>query len=129
MIATGDSVLTAVLSALAGVRRGEPVAAVGTDPLTRSALFAMSEVPLVDPESAPGSASVALAAAAYDVPAAVSALGPGGRLVALAADPGAAARVSATHGLRLEHVERLGRGVAWVGRRPLAPEAVGATAP
>ncbi len=99
----------AVLSALAGVRLGDPVAGIGTGPRTTAALLAMSgTAALVE-----GGARVAVAGAAHDVPLAVSRLAPGGRLVAVAADAGAAQRVAAARGLQLRHVVPLGRGVAW----------------
>lgn len=113
----GDAVLTAVLSALAGVRRGDAVAGVGTSPRLEQALLAGSGTDaLVDAD-----AQVVVAGAAYDVPLALQRLAPGGRLVALAADAGAAQRVAAAAGLVLGHVEPVGRLVAWSARRPLGP--------
>lgn len=112
-----EAVLAAVLSALAGVRRGDRVAGVGTGPLTTAALLAASGTEALVSEGA----RVAVAGAAYDVPAALSALAPGGRLVALAADAGGARRVAAAAGLDLRHVEPVGRMVAWSAVRPLAP--------
>jgi len=117
-LTTGPSerLLAAVLSALAGIRRGDAVAGVGTGPCTTAALLAMSGTDaLVD-----GAASVAVAGAASDVPLAVSRLAPGGRLVALAADAAAARRVAADRGLDLRHVEPLGRVVAWSAVLPLS---------
>jgi protein-L-isoaspartate O-methyltransferase len=117
-------VLVAVLTALAGVRRGDRVTGVGTGPRTDAALLAMSGA---DELVATG-ARVSVAGAAHDVPAAVRALAPGGRLVAVAADAGAAERVTAAHGLRLQHVEPLGAMVAYSAVLPAeaagsAPEA------
>jgi protein-L-isoaspartate O-methyltransferase len=66
-------------------------------------------------------AAVVIAGAAYDVPLAVSKLAPGGRLVAVAADSGAAQRVANATGLELRHIERVGPRVAWSAVRPLAP--------
>lgn len=118
----GDAVLTAVLSALAGVRRGDAVAGVGTSARLEAALLAGSGTDaLVE-----GDAQVVVAGAAHDVPVALSRLAPGGRLVALAADAAAARRVAAAAGLQFGHVERLGRLVAWSARRPLDPEGRGA---
>lgn len=108
-----EAVLTAVLSALAGVRRGDRVAAVGTGPRTTAALLAAcGSDDLVDTD-----ARVAVAGAPHDVPLALSRLAPGGRLVALAADAGAARRVAAAAGLVLRHVEPVGRLVAWSALR------------
>lgn len=111
----GEPVLVAVLSALAGTRRGDRVSGVGAGERTTAALLAMSgSGGLVD-----GDARVVVAGAASDVPVAVGRLAPGGRLVALAADAGAARRVADAHGLELRHVEQVGRRVAWVAVRPL----------
>lgn len=111
----GDAVLTAVLAALAGVRKGDAVAGVGTSPRLEAALLAgAGGGALVERE-----AQVVVAGAAHDVPVALTRLAPGGRLVALAADAGAAQRVAAAAGLQLGHVERVGPLVAWSARRPL----------
>ena len=104
-----EAVLAAVLTALAGVRSGDPVAGIGTGPRTDAALLAMSGTAALVATGA----QVAVAGAAHDVPTAVAALRPGGRLVALAADPGAARRVAAARGLELRHVEPVGAVVAW----------------
>ncbi|HWH30990.1 MAG TPA: hypothetical protein VNU26_18895 [Mycobacteriales bacterium] len=110
-----EAVLAAVLSALAGARIGDRVAAVGAGSRTTTALLAMSGTDrLVDDD-----ARVVVAGAAHDVPLAVARLAPGGRLVAVAADAGAARRVAAAHGLDLRHVEPVGRLVAWSAVRPV----------
>jgi protein-L-isoaspartate O-methyltransferase len=110
-----DPVLVSVLSALAGVRSGDAVASVGTGARLEAALLAASGTEsLVDRD-----ARVVVAAAAHDVPVALSRLGPGGRLVALAADAAAAHRVAGAAGLQVRHVERLGSLVAWSAVRPL----------
>lgn len=104
-----DPVLAAVLSALAGARTGDRVAAVGAGPIVRRALLAASETDeLVDSD-----ARVVVAGAAYEVPTALAQLAPGGRLVAVAADAAAAQRVATSAGLELRHVERVGMRVAW----------------
>lgn len=109
-----DPLLTAVLSALAGVRRGDRVAVVGAGPLlVRALLAASATTALVDAD-----ARVVVAGAAFDVPLALGRLAPGGRLVAVAADAAAAARVAAASGLELRHVEGVGRRVAWSAVRP-----------
>ena len=112
----GEAVLTAVMSALAGVRRGEPVAGVGTCARLDAALLAASGTEhFVEHD-----ACVVVAGAAHDVPLALTRLRPGGRLVALAADVAAARRVASAAGLRLRHVERLGGQVAWSADSPHA---------
>lgn len=99
----------AVLSALAGVRLGDPVAGVGLSPRTERALLAMcGRDALVEAE-----ARVAVAEDPAGVADAAARLRPGGRLVAVAADATEARRVAAAGGLELRHVERLGAGVAW----------------
>jgi len=110
-------VLAAVLSALAGARRGDRVAAVGAGPLVAGALLAASRTPAL----VAGNALVVVAGTAHDVPTALTLLAPGGRLVAVAADAAAAGRVAAAGGLRLRHVERVGSRVAWSAVRPEAP--------
>jgi hypothetical protein len=110
-----DPLVTVVLSALAGVRHGQRIAAVGAGVRTTAALLAASGTP----ELVEGDAHVVVAGAPYDVPQAVRMLAPGGRLVALAADAGAARRVAGGAGLELRHVEALHRQVAWSAVRPL----------
>jgi hypothetical protein len=113
--------LAAVLSALAGVRRGDAVAAVGCGRITEASLSAGCGLPLVDTAvAADGSAKVVVVGKAFDVPGAIRLLAPGGRLVAIAADKGAAERVATGAGLSLRHVERLGAQVAWSAVRPAA---------
>jgi hypothetical protein len=118
-VTTGPNevLLAAVLSALAGVRRGDAVAGVGTGPRTTAALLAASGTHRL----ATSDARVVVAGAAHDVPGALRLLAPGGRLVAVAADAGAARRVAAGAGLDLRHVEPVGRVVAWSALRPLGP--------
>lgn len=110
----GEAVMTAVLSALAGVRKGDAVAGAGITPRLEAALLAGSGTSaLVE-----SGARVVVAGAAHDVPLALTRLAPGGRLVALAADDAAARRVAAAAGLTMRHVERMGRLVAWSAVRP-----------
>ncbi|MBK5307750.1 MAG: hypothetical protein JJD92_13775 [Frankiaceae bacterium] len=117
----GEGEQAAVLSALAGVRRGDPVAAVGCGRITVASLAAGCGVPLVDVATAGDEAAkVVVVGKAFDVPGALRLLAPGGRLVAIAADRGAAERVAVGAGLVLRHVERLGGQVAWSAVRPAA---------
>jgi hypothetical protein len=112
----------AVLAALAGVRRGDAVAAVGCGRITRACLAAGCGLPLLDEASAPDAAArVVVVERAVDVRGALRLLAPGGRLVGVAADRSAAARVAASAGLELRHVEPLSAGVAWSAARALAP--------
>lgn len=111
-----DPVLAAVLSALAGPRDGDRVAAVGVATMVVRALLAASQTDeLVEVD-----ARVVVAGAASDVPTALLRLAPGGRIVAVAADAGAAGRVAAAAGLELRCVQRIGRRVAWSAMRPEA---------
>jgi hypothetical protein len=109
-----DPLVAAVLSALAGARRGQRVAVVGAGPLTTAALLAGAGAASPVEQDA----DVVVAGAPYDVPAAIPLLAPGGRLVALAADAAAARRVAEAAGLRLHHVEPLRTRVAWSAVRP-----------
>lgn len=112
-----DPVLAAVLSALAGARRDDRVAVVGAGDLVARALLAASATDaLVDND-----ARVVVAGAAYDVPTALTQLAPGGRLVAVAADAAAAARVATAGGLELRYVVPVDGRVAWAGVRPALP--------
>lgn len=112
-----DPVLAAVMCSVAGARTGDRVAVVGASPFVARALLAMSDTTeLVDSDAA-----VVIAGAAYEVPAAVTMLAPGGRLVAVAADSAAAQRVATAAGLVLRHVEQVGARVVWSAVRPAAP--------
>jgi hypothetical protein len=114
--------LAAVLSALAGVRKGDLVAAVGCGRIVEASLAAGSGLPLLDGLAASGGAAkVVVVGRAVEVAGALRLLAPGGRFVAVAADPGAAARVAVGAGLELRHVERLGAQVAWSAVRPAGP--------
>ena len=109
----------AVLSALAGVRKGDAVAAISCGRVTEACLAAGCGLPLLDvAAAADASARVVVVGKAFDVPGALRLLAPGGRLVSVAADKGAAERVAAGAGLSLRHVERLGAQVAWSAVRP-----------
>jgi hypothetical protein len=112
----------AVLSALAGVRRGDLVAAVGCGRITEACLAAGCGAPLVEATAAAdATARVVVVGKAFDVPGALRLLAPGGRFVAVAADVGAAERVAAGARLELRHVERFGEQVAWSAVRPSGP--------
>jgi hypothetical protein len=111
----------AVLSALAGVRMGDAVAAVGCGRITAASLSAGCGLPLLDATAGAATARVVVVGAAFDVPVGLRLLAPGGRLVAVAADRGAAERVAADAGLVLRYVEPLGDQVAWSAQRPVGP--------
>ena len=127
---TASAELAAVLAALAGVRRGDAVAVTGgvvaspenaaagpvVDRLLRAVLRAGCARDLVEVPPA----DVVVAVAAYDVPVAIGLLRPGGRLVALAADNGAAGRTATAHGLQLRHLEPVLGRVAWSALLPAA---------
>ena len=110
-----------MLAALAGVRRGDAVAAIGCGRITEAALAAGCGQPLVGDAAADASARVVVVGKAFEVARALRLLAPGGRLVAIAADAGAATRVAGGAGLELRHVERLGAQVAWSAVRPVGP--------
>lgn len=110
-----DTELTAVLLALAGVRQGQRVAAVGAGPVVARGLLASSGTQ----DLVGAAADVVVAGAAYEVPGALALLASGGRLVAVAADAAAARRVAVAAGLDLRHVEPVGRRVAWSAQRPV----------
>ena len=107
-------VLSAVVTALAGVRDDQTVVVLGTGAVIRRALEAAAGCHLAHE----GPADVVVALSAPDVPGAVSMLRPGGRLVAVAADTGAVERTAARHGLLLKHTEVVGGRVAWSGSLP-----------
>jgi len=112
--------VAAVLSAMAGVRKGDAVAAVGAGRITKGCLTAGCGQALLDDGIAPeGSARVVVVEHAPDVQGALRLLAPGGRLVAVAANRGMAQRVAASLGLELRHVEPLGNEVAWSALKPL----------
>ena len=112
--ATDHPEVLAVLLALAGVRTGEWVAAVGTGDRLVQGLLAMSG----DDGPVRARAGVVVARGPGHVAEAVSRAAPGGRLVALAPDEALAQRDARSHGVRLQHVvavaRRTGR-VAWSG--------------
>jgi hypothetical protein len=107
-------VLSAVVTALAGVRDHQSVIVLGEAGMIRRALTAGTGCDLV----VEGPADVVVAMSAPDVPGAVSLLRPGGRLVAVAADTGAVERTATRHGLQVQHAEKVGTRVAWSGRLP-----------
>ena len=107
-----DPLLTAVVAALAGVRAGQRVLVMGEAPLLCRALSAAARCDLV----AAGPADVVVALSAPDVPEAVAQAVPGGRVVGVAADLGAAQRTTERHGLNLQYSEAVGGRVAWSAR-------------
>jgi hypothetical protein len=118
---TSPSELAAVLSALAGMRRGDAVAAVSASGITRACLAAGAARPLLEPDAADATARVLVVEEPADIGTALRLLAPGGRLVSLAADAAAARDAAAEHGLALRHVESLGDIVAWSAVRPPEP--------
>ena len=104
--------VTAVITALAGVRHDQVVVVLGTATVLRRAL----EAGIGRGLETEGPADVVIALSAPDVPGAVLLLRPGGRLVALAADSGAVERTAARHDLELQHAENVGGRVAWSAR-------------
>lgn len=106
--------VTAVITALAGVRHDQAVIVLGTATVLRRALEAGTGRPLA--QEAP--ADVVIAMSAPEIPGAILLLRPGGRLVALAADKGAVERTAVRHGLELQHAESVGGRVAWSARLP-----------
>jgi hypothetical protein len=116
-----DPLLAAVLCALAGVRRGDRVRALGVAPVVTSALLSAAEARAV----AEGKADVVVTGGAYEVPAALDALAPGARLVSVAADAAAAARVAGAAGLVRLHVVPISGGVAWSAVRATEGGAAG----
>lgn len=107
-----NPLLAAVVAALAGVRTNQRVFVMGEAPLLRRALAAAAGCDIVTE----GPADVVVAVFAPDVPAAVMLVAPGGRVVGVAADLGAAERTAERHGLALQHTETVAGRVAWSAR-------------
>jgi hypothetical protein len=110
-----------VLSALAGMRKGDAVAAVASGRVTRACLAAGAGRDLLADDAHDGSARVVVVEDPHELTAALRLLAPGGRIVSLAPDAGAAKQAASEHGLTFRHVEPLGEGVAWSAVRPLEP--------
>ena len=104
--------LTAVVTALAGVREHQRVLVLGSAPVLSRALAAAARCELVEA----GPADVVVSLVAPDVPEAVAQAAPGARVVGVAADVGAAERTAARHGMVLQHVEPVDGRVAWSAR-------------
>jgi hypothetical protein len=115
-----NPLLAAVVAALAGVRTNQRVLVVGEAPLLRRALAAAAECDIVTE----GPADVVVTVFAPDVPGAVTMLAPGGRIVGVAADLGAAQRTAARHGLTLQYTETVADRVAWSARLTPADDEV-----
>ena len=110
-----------MLSALAGVRKGDPVAAIGCGRITEASLAAGCGQPLVDATAAAdASAKVVVVGKAFDVPGAIRLLAPGGPWSRSppTGEPPNGSRPEA--GLSLRHIERLGAQVAWSAVLPAA---------
>ena len=115
-----NPLLAAVVAALAGVRTNQRVLVMGEAPLLRRALAAAAECDIVTE----GPADVVVAVFAPDVPTAVGMVSPGGRIVGVAADMGAAHRTAERHGLALQYTETVADRVAWSARvQPADPPA------
>ena len=110
-----------MLSALAGMRKDDAVAAVEAGRVTEACLAAGAGRPLLEPDAPDGSARVVVVEDPAGMTTGLRLLAPGGRLVALAADATAAQAAAASYGLVLRHVEALGDGVAWSAVRPSEP--------
>jgi hypothetical protein len=115
-----NPLLTAVLAAVAGVREGQRVLVLGEAPLLKRALAAAAQCDVVDE----GPADVVVAVFAPEVPNAVAQLAPGGRVVGVAADMGAAERTSSRYGLTLQYTELVADRVAWSARLATGPDQV-----
>ena len=117
-----EAELAAVLTALAGVRRGDAVVALGVGRITLAALAAGCGAPLLDLRIAsPRSAAVVVVGLARDQPAGLRLLRPGGRFVCLSDDE-AAARIEAREaGVTLRFLEAVGEQVAWSAQAPSEP--------
>jgi hypothetical protein len=107
-----NPLLTAVLAALAGVRTNQRVLVLGEAALLRRALAAAADCDIVSE----GPADVVVAVFAPDVPTAVAAVAPGGRVVGVAADAAAAKRTTERYGLTLQYTEAVAGRVAWSAR-------------
>ena len=117
-----EAELAAVLAALAGVRRGDAVAALGVGRITRAALSAACAGPLLDPHAAAtGSAAVVVVGDRGEHEAARRLLRPGGRFVCLSEDEAAAQIEAREVGLSLRFIEAVGEQVAWSAHAPFAP--------
>jgi hypothetical protein len=113
--------VAAVLSALAGMRKGDTVAAVAAGRITQACLAAGAARELLPDDAEDASARVVVVEDPAALAAGLRLLAPGGRLVSVAPDAAAAQQEATALGLALRHVEALGGGVAWSAVRPLEP--------
>lgn len=116
--------LAAVLTALAGVRQGDAVAALGVGRMTRAALAAACGIELLDAPTAPtASAAVVVVGERAERHAGRRLLRPGGRFVCLSEDEPQARLDAQEADLAMRFLEAVGAQVAWSAHAPLAPTA------
>lgn len=116
--------LAAVLAALAGVRRGDAVAALGVGRITRAALAAASGNDLLDAPTAPAaSAAVVVVGERAERLTGRRLLRPGGRFVCLSEDEPQARLDAQDAGLAVRYLEAVGAQVAWSAHAPIEPTA------
>ncbi len=114
-----DGELAAVLSALAGVRRGDEVAGLGLSPVATRALAAGCGHDLLDGATDPVAAAAVVVVGAVElVEAGRALLRSGGRLVAVAQDESRARATADALGLTFRFAESVGPFVVWSAQAP-----------
>lgn len=120
MAGPSEPELAAVLTALAGVRVGDPVVAIGVGRITRAALAAGCGRDLVDPDEAGAAGAAVVVLGDHDaLDEGSRLLRPGGRLVCLAADEAQARHDAQRAGVGPPFLDAVGTLVAWSARAPL----------